>query len=329
MQWFIQFRFSSVMLQAHRTSNTSAMTLLLRVSKCLGLVGFTRNQGPSACGKSVVAIATVVVNFLFTAALAFMDLHNLEFEVLCVSEMLTVVSKTISHVTVIILCFCNEVNIYKITKNLQELSDQLVTDYVYTKTIPVTAQLCLGITVILLSNTFEWFHMGESLISLPRHVLYTFTDFSVYVIELQFINFVLFVKQCFANINTKLGNVKFRAKSTTQLTTVYPPATLRSIEYLQAFHDTLCDITQLLNCVYSPIILIDVGFSLFRSTQKLFRIIFSNLGRKSAIPCFQLLVDKCFHWIKLIFIINACGLCSNNVSRSCKRMCVCVCRYLT
>jgi hypothetical protein len=296
------------------------MKLLYCVSKWFGLVGFRWNQGPPARGKSIVSVARIVVHVLFTAALAFMDLRHLESEILCVSEPLTGVSKTLGHIILIILCLCNERNICKITKNFEELSHQLGRKHVYPKTAAVIAQLCLGITVMLLSNTFVWFHMGESLCSVPRHVLCIFTDFSLYIVELQFINFVLFVKQYFADINLRLGNMNFRAKSTNQLTAAYPPATLRSLVYLQTCHDNLCDIAQLLNCVYSPVILIDVGFSLFRSTQKLYRIVFSNLDRKSAVPCFHSLIDKSFHWTKFIFLIHACSSCCKNVSLSCKRM---------
>jgi hypothetical protein len=318
----MKFRDSSVMLQTHGTSSTSAVKLLHCVSKCLGLVGFTWNHASPSYGKLVVSIARIVVHILVTATLVFMDLQNFQSEVLSVPEVLTVASKTISHILVIILCLCNERNICRITKTLERWSYQLVTERVNSSTIIVTAQLCLGITVILLSNRFDWCRVENNLISVPRHVLYIFTDFSTYVVELQFINFVLFVKQHFAGINLQLRHVTFRARGTTQLTAVFPPAALSTVQHLNAFHDILCDIAQLLNCVYSPIVLIDVGFSLFRSTQKLNRIFFSNLGRKSDIFSFYSLIYKCFHWTKFIFLIYACRLCSNNVSLSSKVTCV-------
>jgi hypothetical protein len=198
-------------------------------------------------------------------------------------------------------------------KNLMHCSQPLVKEYFYSRIAVVIVHLALGITAIILSNIIAWFRMERCLNYIPRYILYIFTDLSLYIIELQFINCVLILKQCFAEMNSRMETVKFARTCSMELSTVYAAGLLRTLESFHSFHGSLCDIADLVNSVYSPVVLLDIGLSFIRSTQKLYRIVFSNLIRETGIPYFHSLTCKCFQWMKFIFLIYACSSCSQKV----------------
>jgi hypothetical protein len=300
-----------------RTSNISAIKLVYYVSKSFGLVGFTWNQGFPAFGRSNIAITCIVVHFFLIAALIFIDLHRFETEVSSILEIMIAVSKPISHTIVVTICFYHQRNICGITKNLVHWNLLVcLQEHFCTKICVVIAQLLLGITVIIFSDISEWFYMERCLIYFPRYALHTIINLSMCMVELQFVNFVLLLKQYFACVNTKLGSVRFTAKRIVDFTNIYQPSTLKTLKSLHSFYDSLCDVAEQLNGIYSPVILLDIGLSFFRSTQKLYRIVFSNLGQDSGILYPHILVYRCFHWMKFIFLIYACSSCTKRVSGS-------------
>jgi hypothetical protein len=290
------------------------MKLIYYVSKYLGLVGFEWNQNSPSCGRTIVSANCIIFHILLITVLTSMDLLHFENETSFISEIIVLISKAISHIILVILCFYNQTNICSIMRSLMHSSQLLVNGYFYVRITVVIVHLCLGITAILLSHTIAWFQMERYLKFIPRYVLYIFTDLSLYVIELQFINCVLFLKQCFADINSRIETVMFTRKCSMQLSTVYAAGFLRTLESFHSFHDSLCDIAHLVNTVYSPVVLLDIGLSFIRSTQKLYRIVFSRLIREPGIPYFYSLIYKCFQWIKFIFLIFACSSCSQKVS---------------
>jgi len=282
------------------------MKLMNYVSKSLGLVEFTWNE----VGKSNVSVSYfIVIHFLVIASLIYVAVHHFKTEDSFTLETMSIISKTASHAIIVILCIRNRRNTCTITKYLAQRCHLLVNEFFCSKMTVVVVQLLLGITVIIFSNVFEWFHMGRCLSYIPRCVLYIFTSFSMYVVEMQFINSVLLLKQYFAYINSQLA-----AGHCISLTTAYPAATLKTLKFLHSFHEYLCDIAQLLNCVYSPVIILDIGLSFFRSTYKLYCIVFPNLGLEPGIPYIHSLIYRCFHWIKFIFLIYVCNSCTKNVS---------------
>jgi hypothetical protein len=289
------------------------MKLIYCVSKYLGLVAFEWNQR-SSCGRTIVSVNCIVIHFLIIAILTSIDLLHFENEVSYISEIINVISKAISHIILVILCFYNQRNICRIIKNLIHWSKLLVNEFFYARITVVIVHLCLGITVIILSNITEWFLMERGLNFIPRYILHIFTDISMYVIGLQFINCVLLLKQCFADINLRMETVKFTRECSMEPSTVYTAGFLRTLESFHSFHDALCDIAHLVNSVYSPVVLLDIGLGFIRSTQKLYRIILSNLNREIGIPYFHSLIYRCFQWIKFIFLIYACSSCSQEVS---------------
>lgn len=289
------------------------MKLIYYVSKYLGLVGFEWNQNSPSSGRTIVSVNCIIVHFLLITVLTSMDLLHFENETSFISEIFVLISKAISHMILVILCFYNKRNICRIMKNLMHSSQLLENGYFYIRIAVVIVHLCLGITAIILSHIIAWFYMERYLNFIPRYVLYIFTDLSLYVIELQFINCVLSLKQCFADINSRMQTVKF-TRNSMELSTVYAAGTLRTLEYFHLFHDSLCDIARLVNTVYSPVVLLDIGLSFIRSTQKLYRIVFSNLIREPGIPFFYSFIYKCFQWMKFLFLICACSSCSQEVS---------------
>jgi hypothetical protein len=291
-------------------SRYSAVKLIYNISKYLGLVEFTWSQGIPVFKRSTVAVTRIVVQFVIIVALVFMNFNRFETEVSSVSEIMIAVSKPISHAIVVIICFCHQSNIRGIIQKLVHFNHLLASkkEFFNIKLTVIVVQLLLGIAVIIFSNTFEWFYKERCLIYIPNYALYIFIDLSIYVVELQFINFVLQLKQYFAGINTKLGDSRLKAGS------IMEPPNLKTLEYLHLFYDALCDVAESLNSVYSPVVLLDIGISFFRSTQKLHRIILSNLGKDPGILYPHTLVYRSFHWIKFIFIISACSSCVKSVS---------------
>lgn len=290
------------------------MKLIYYVSKYLGLVGFEWNQNSPSCGRTIVSVNCIIVHFLLITIPTFMDLLHFENETSPISEIIVLISKVISHVILVVLCFYNQRNVCSIMKNLMQSSQLLVNECFYIRITAVIVHLCLGITAIIMSHIFTWYSMERNLNFIPHYLLYIFTDLSLYVVELQFINCVLLLKQCFADINTRLETVKFTRKCSMELSTVYAADFLRKLEYFHSFHDSLCDIAHLVNTVYSPVVLLDIGLSFIRSTQKLYRIVFSNLIAEPGILSVYSLIYKCFQWIKITFLIYACSSCSQKVS---------------
>jgi hypothetical protein len=290
------------------------MKLMYYVPKYLGLVGFEWNHSSPSCRRTIVSVNCIIVHSLLITVLTSMDLLHFENETPFISEIIVLISKAISHIILVILCFYNQRNICSIMKNLIHWSQLLVNEYFYSRIIVVIVHLALGITAIILSNIIAWFRMERCLNFTPRYVLYIFTDLSLYVIELQFINCVLILKQCFAEINSRMETVMFARTCSMELSTAYTAGFLRTLESFHSFHVSLCDIAHLVNSVYSPVVLLDIGLSFIRSTQKLYRIVFSNLIRETGIPYFHSLTCKCFQWMKFIFLIYACSSCSQKVS---------------
>jgi hypothetical protein len=290
------------------------MKLMYYVSKYLGLMGYEWNQISPSCRRKAVSVNCIVLHLLFLAVLTLMGLFNFENEVLFISEIITLISEVISYVILVILCCYNERNIYRIMKNVMQWRELLVNEYFCFRITAVIVHPCLGITVMITVTIVDWFHMEKYLNVIPRYILYIFTDLSLHVIELQFINCVLFLKHCFADINVGMETIKFTRICNTGLSTVYAAGLLRKLESFYSFHDSLCDMAHLANSVYSSVVLLDVGLSFIRSTQKLYRIVLSNLIQETGIPYFHSIIYKCFQWIKFIFLIYACSSCSQKVS---------------
>jgi hypothetical protein len=101
--------------------------------------------------------------------------------------------------------------------------------------------------------------MERCLTYFPRYALYTIIGLSMCILELQFITFVLLLKQHCAGVNTQLGSVYFIAKLFMRLANIYQPRTLNTLDTLYSPYYSLCDVAESLNCMYSPVIPIDIG----------------------------------------------------------------------
>lgn len=299
-----------------RTTNISSINLMYYVSKYFGLVVFRWNRDFPVLERFTISIKLIVAHISLIVSLIFIDLHRFESEVSSALDIMIAVSKPVSHTIVVTICFCHQTNICDITKNLVHWNYLLVglKESVCTKIRVVIPQLLLGIALIIFSDMSEWFYVERCSIYFPRNAIYTIIDLSMYVVELQFINFVLHLQQYFAGVNTHLANGRFTAKRIMEFNYIYKPPKLKTVEYLHSFYDSLCDVAESLNCIYSPIILLDIGLSFFRSTQKLYRIVFSNFVKDSGTLYPHMLVNRCFHWIKFIFLIYACSSCIKSVS---------------
>jgi hypothetical protein len=290
------------------------MKLMYYVSKCLGLVGFEWNEISPSCRRKIISVKGIVLHLFLTAVLTSMELFHFENEVFFISEIVTLISKVISHVILVILCFYNQRNICSIMKNVMQWSELLVNEYFYFRITVIIMHLCLGATIIIVYNIIDWFRMERYLDFSPRYILYIFTDLSLHVTELQFVNCVVFLNQCFTDINLRMETIQFTRTCNKEISTVYTTVLLRKLEFFCSFHDSLCDMAHLVNSVYSPVVLLDVGLSFIRSTQKLYHIVLSNLIQEIGVQHFHSVTYKCFQWIKFTFLIYACSSCSQKVS---------------
>jgi len=98
--------------------------------------------------------------------------------------------------------------------------------------------------------------------------------FSALVVEFHFSNFILLLTQHFSDINSVLEAACSPAKSRNMIRT----GSLKSTRVLMSLHDSMCDVSALVNSIYSPIMLIGAGHSFLLAVYVLYYTVARFLG---------------------------------------------------
>jgi len=132
------------------------------------------------------------------------------------------------------------------------------------KLIFVIFQLCVAFTLLASSTVHYWLNSkacaNTFLIIVP-------IIFSYLVVEFHFANFVRLLTQHFSDINSVLEAACSPAKSRN---VVICTGSLRSTRVLMSLHDSVCDVSELVNYIYSPVTLIGAGQSFLSSVYVLY-----------------------------------------------------------
>ena len=125
------------------------------------------------------------------------------------------------------------------------------------KLVFVIFQLCITFTLVASSTVHFWLnataYTDTFLIMVP-------TAFSALVVEFHFSNFIRLLTRHFSSINSVLEAAGSPAKSRD---VVISTVSLRSTRILMSLHDSVCDVSVLVNSIYSPIVLMAAGQGFF------------------------------------------------------------------
>ena len=153
-----------------------------------------------------------------------------------------------SNAIVVLVLSVNLRNLVKVMDILIQL-DRNLRPRNSKKLIFVLFQLCVAFTLVASSIAHYWLtskaSANTSLIMIP-------IAFSVLVVEFHFSNFIMLLTQHFSDINYLLEAACSPAKSRNVIRT----GSLRSTRELMSLNDSVCDVSELVNSIYSPIILI-------------------------------------------------------------------------
>ena len=145
----------------------------------------------------------------------------------------------------------NRRNLVKVMDKLIQL-DRTLRPKNSKKLIFVIFQLCIAFTLVASSTVHYWLNAKACANTFLIIVPIAFSDL---VVEFHFSNFVRLLTQHFSDINSVLET----ACSPTKSRDVIPTGSLRSTRVLMSLHDAVCDVSALVNCIYSPIILMASG----------------------------------------------------------------------
>jgi hypothetical protein len=134
--------------------------------------------------------------------------------------------------------------------------------------------------------------------------------FSVLVVEFHFSNFVRLLTQHYSDINSVLEAACSAAKSGD---VVIPTVSLRSTPVLMSLHDSVCDVSELVNSIYSPIILIGAGQSFLITVYVLYYSVARHLDFNTPEVNLAINSSLLFCILKLLNVIPTCDRCSCEV----------------
>jgi len=255
----------------------AAVKLMYYYSKVLGLIPFVQISNTSTFESkiSLPCLTWTVFLMLFYSTVFIVDFmyeissydRNSVFAVVGISVKFCAAC---SYAIVVLVLSVNRRNLVEVMDKLIQL-DRTLRPRNSRKLIFVVFQMCVWFTLLASSIAHYWLNAkacaNTILIMIP-------ITFSILVVELHFSNFILLLTQHFSDINSLLEAACSPAKSRN----VIPTGSLRSTRVLMSLHDSVSDVSVLVNSIYSPIMLIGAGQSFLMAVCVLYYIVARFLG---------------------------------------------------
>jgi hypothetical protein len=199
----------------------------------------------------------------------------------------------------------NQRNLVKVMDKLMQL-DHTLRPTNGKKLFFVIFQLCIAFTLVASSTVHFWLNVNARtsivLIMVP-------VTFSGLVAEFHFSNFVRLLTRHFSVINSVLEAACSPAKSRD----VICAGSLRSTGVFMSLHDSLCDVSALVNSIYSPIILMAAGQSFLIAVYVLYYIVARVLGFNTPELNLAMNISLLLCILKLLNMVPPCYRCSREV----------------
>jgi hypothetical protein len=200
----------------------------------------------------------------------------------------------------------NRRNLVRVTDKLIEI-DRTLKPTNSKKLIFIIFQLCVTFALVTSSTVHYWLNANACantfLMMIP-------IAFSSLVVEFQFSNFVRLLTQHFSDINSVLEAACSPAKSRY---VVISTVSLRSTRVLMSLHDSVCDVSALVNSIYSPITLIGAGENFLVAVYVLYYTVARFLGFNTPEVNVAMHCTLLFCILKLLNMVPPCDRCSCEV----------------
>jgi hypothetical protein len=292
----------------------SAVKLMYYCSKVLGLIPFMHIAKTSTfeCKISLPSLSWTIFFMLFYGTVYIAHLiheissydRNSVYETVGISVKLY--SACCYPISVLVL-WCNRRSVIKVIDKLIQL-DRTLSPKNSKKLISVIIQLCIAFTLVASSTMHYWLmanvNTNTLLIIVP-------IVFSVLVVELHFSNFVRLLTQHFLDINSVLEVACCLPEKHRDV--VISTGSLRSTRLLVSLHDSVCDVSVLVNSIYSPIILLGVGNSFVTAVYVVYFIVARVLGFNTPEVNVAMHISLLLCTLKLLNVIRPCYTCSCEV----------------
>ena len=287
----------------------AAVKLIYYCSKVLGLIPFVHISNTSNFESkiSVPFLVWTVFFMLFYSAGYIADfMHKMSvydgnsvYEIVGISALFYAAC---SYPIDVVVLSVNRRNLVKVMDKLIQL-DHTLRPQNSKKLIFVIFQLCIAFTLVASSTVHYWLNANTFLVMVP-------VAFSTLVVEFHFSNFVRLLTQHFSDINSVLETACSPTKSRD---IVISTGSLRSTRVLMSLHDAVCDVSALVNCIYSPIILMASGQSFLIAVCTLYYIVARFLGFNTPEVNVAMHISLLLCILKLLNMIPPCYWCSCEV----------------
>jgi hypothetical protein len=290
----------------------ASVKLMYYCSKVLGLIPFVHISNTSTFESkiSLPCLTWTVFLFLFYSTVYVADFmceisnydRNSVYEVVGISLLFYAAC---CYPIMVLVLSVNRRNVVKVMDKLIQL-DRTLRPKNSKQLIFVIFQLCIAFTLVTSSTVHYWLHAKTCadtfLIMVP-------IAFSSVVVEIQFSNFVRLLTQHFSNINSALETACSPAKSRDVISTL----SLSSTRVLMSLHDSVCDVSALVNSIYSPIVLIGAGEGFLIAVYVLYYTVARVLGFNTPEVNVAMHISLLLCILKLLNMIPPCYWCSCEV----------------
>jgi hypothetical protein len=291
----------------------AAVKLMYYCSKILGLLPFVYISKTSTFESkiSLPCLTWTVFFMLFYSTVYIVDFmyeissydRNSVYEVVGIS---VVFYNVCCYLIVVLVLSVNRRNLVKVMVKLIQL-DHTLRPRKSKKLIFVIFQLCVAFTLVASSVAHYWLNAkacaSTFLMTIP-------IIFSYLVVEFHFSNFVRLLAQHFSDINSVLEAACSPARSRNF---VISTGSLRSTRVLMSLHDSVCDVSELVNSIYSPITLIGAGQSFLIAVYVLYYTVAKFLCFNTPEVNVSMHISLLFCILKTLNVIPPCYCCSYEV----------------
>jgi hypothetical protein len=290
----------------------AAVKLMYYCSKVLGLIPFVHISNTSNFESkiSVPCLTWTVFFMLFYSTVYIVDFvyeissydRNSVYEVVGISATFCCVCCYAFDVLVLSV---KRRNLVKVMDKLIHL-DRTLRPKNSKKLIFVIFQLCIAFTLLASSTVHYWLNAN---VCANTFLIMVPIAFSTQVVEIHFSNFVRLLTQHFSYINSVLETACSPAKSRNVIST----GSVKSTRLLMSLHDAVCDVSALVNCIYSPIILMGAGQSFLVAVYVLYYSVARILGFNTPEVNLAMQISLLLCILKLLNVIPPCYWCSCEV----------------
>ena len=291
----------------------AAVKLMYYCSKVLGLIPFVHISKTSTFESKISLPCLTWTVFLM---LSYSTVYIADFlyemssfdrnSVYAVVGISVVFYNVCCYLIVVLVLSVNRRNLVNVMVKLIQL-DHTLRPRKSKKLIFVIFQLCVAFTLVASSTVHYWLNSkacaNTFLVIIP-------IAFSYLVAEFHFSNFVRLLTRHFSDINSVLEAACSPAKSRN---VVISTGSLRSTRVLLSLHDSVCDVSELVNSIYSPITLISAGQSFLVFVYVLYYIVARFLGFNTPEVNAAMHISLLLCILKTLNVIPPCYCCSCEV----------------